>query len=256
MTDVWVSDRPLEDFGCVVSSLRGWWSLPPVAWDQLPVPRRAGAWITTGRAQAAQIQIGLRLTGSTLTGRRAQLSALYAAVRGRTRIRTNDDPTRFRWAVLVGGEGQGLDPVLVEPRLDVVLDFLAADPWFYAQVPTTLAIPVGTRVTVTGGTAPHRGVLDLTGAGTDPCVVIQRDRAGNELARLTITTTWANTAVVRCDFTQAQIKKYTGAVIADFEDEIAATEVPFTFDPDDGPHTLEYTGAASALYTFRKADLA
>lgn len=259
MTDVFVNDRPLDQFGngfVVTMPFAGWIDAPGRELVRVPAPRRAGQWVTATQSGIRSLTITVEPTLSGVSARRAAVAGLYRDLQGMLDIRLADDPLRYCRALLTRGVGTTYGPAMAVPDTSVELHFEAQDPHYYATVPTMLTVPVSTRVTVIGGTAPHGGVLDIYGVATDPVTVIQRDRAGNELARLTITAAWANTQVVRCDFDWGTVKRYTGATVLDFEDEISATEVPFTFDPGDSPHTLEYTGAASALYTFRKADLA
>jgi hypothetical protein len=255
-TDVWVNDKPLEDYGVVVTRLSGWWSTAARSYEAIPIPGRAGAWLSDfgGALGPRSLSIGLRTTGTTMTARRGILATLYEACRGTLEVRTNDDPTRFSFAVLSQASGIALDPALLEPRLDVQLELVAHDPYFYAVVPSVAAIPVGLRRSMATGTAPHGGVVRLAGPGTNPCVFTVRDRGGTVRHTMTLATTWSSAEYVELDLDQWTILRWNGATSTNFLEFLGTTETFAAFDPSDGP-VAEVSGCAGATLTYRKADL-
>lgn len=254
MTDVWVNRRPLEEYGLVVTELSGWWSRPLRQDEVAAVVGAAGGWRTGLGTQfeTRSLAVGIRTMDSTMAGRRAQVAALYQALTGVCKVSINDDPNRFVYAVLSQASARALDPALVEPRVDSRLEFLAHDPWVYSHATSWVGLANGVPKAIETGTAPHAGVLFLNGGGTSVKAHLV-DRSGNAIQSLTFASNWAAGVTVRCNFHDGLIKTITAGVVANFENAIGVTEMPFVFDPADGPQLLlENTGG---YYIWRKADL-
>lgn len=260
MTDVFINGRPLETFGAgfrVALPLGGWIDAPGREFARGAAIGMAGSWITATQATPRQLVVTVEPVLASVSARRAALAQLYMQLQGVVDIALSDDPYRYCRGLLRQGAGGAYSAgalAVADTVVEMVFD--TEDPNYYSTVPSTMAVPPSTRVTIPQGTAAFGGALELTGAGSDPCTVILRDRAGNELQRVTITAAWANTAVVVIDSDWATIRKYTAGVPENFADEIGVTESPrFVLDPLYGPCTVEYTGAADGLYIWQKAEM-
>jgi hypothetical protein len=258
MTDLWVNDRDIADYGCVVVDVAGWWDAPTRALQSVQIPGRMGPWATNIASQVAPRSLAVRLllTPASMAARKAALASLYSALQGVVELRLNDDPYRFTYVVLSGGSATSLAQALVESRMDVTLKFDATDPLFYDVTWNAIAIPIGSTVrrTIPIGTAPFGGVLRLTGAGTNPCTVTLRDQAGNSVQTMTLATTWTTAEYVEIDCDQWTVKKWSAGAATNILSTLGALEQPLIFSPEDQP-TLTITGCGGAVLYYRKADL-
>jgi len=256
MPDLTVNGRDIADYGVVVSLITGWLDAPSRSYEVLAVPGRAGGVLTPGgvQAQPREIAVQVFVPAASVTARRTTLAALYRDLRGVVELGFGDDPTRFMYGVLKTGTTNTLGPAMVVPEAVSTLTFLIPDPVAHATAATIVAVPNGgTRVSVSTGTAPHGGVVRLVGAGSNPCVLTLRDRAGVTLQTMTLSTTWTTGEFVELDCDAWTATKWNGTTGTNILSTLGTTDTFLRFSPEDEP-TLSVTGCGGATVIYRKAD--
>lgn len=256
MADLTINGRDIADYGVVVSLIAGWLDAPTRSYELLAVPGRAGGLVTPGgvQADAREITVQVFVPATTVTGRRTTLAALYRDLRGVVELGFGDDTSRFMYGLLKTGGTQTLGPAMVVPEAVTTLTFTIPDPVAYAATADCIAIPAGgTRVAIPTGTAPSGGIIRLAGAGTNPCVLTLRDRAGVTIQTMTLSTTWTTGEFVEVDCDAWTVKKWNGTTATNILSALGSTDTFLRFSPEDEP-SLSVTGCGGATLVYRKAD--
>ena len=253
---MYLNNRPVTDFGFKLSEVTDWVAPPPFEVTPLTLYGRAGASLIgqTGRTATRTFSTKLvSMTGVTLAGRRTNLSALYRASQGAVAVRFDDDPTKEIYTLMSSGSTAALAVAMVDGAVSVDLQWLTYDPyWHDVAVSSCQVYGGGNRYAVTCGSAPHGGVMHITGAGTSPITLTLRNAAGTALGTMTLTTTFTSGEYVEIDFDRKRIEKVNDTTRTNLLTTLGATEDFFVFSPEDQP-TLSLTNATSAVLYYRKA---
>ncbi len=136
------------------------------------------------------IQLSFLEAPTSFTDRQTKLDAIAALFPWGSTVQVTkvDAPGRALTARLQQAPIASKFKTFATAAVDVAATLVADDPYFYVTTAITQSITAGSRGAITMGTAPLHRMLYQIAPCTNP-VVILRDQALNELARMTFTGT-------------------------------------------------------------------
>jgi phage-related protein len=244
-------------YGFAYERADGWLDAPARKTPSAAVLKRGGERaLDNPRDQARSITIKGTVIGTSAQDARDKTDALKLALSKNTgaQITFDDLLTRFIIARCESFKVPPFGPSMIQRKLAVEIILVAYDPFTYSTGNTgPITLDGTTTVHQSIGTAPSRPIITLTGAQTNP-VLVMWDTTGTVVLgtiSLTVTMIAGDTLVIDCD---AKTIKLNGN---NRLDTLTSGDF-FLFDPlvDTSP-SLQYSsggaGAGTGTYTWRKA---
>lgn len=258
MTDVWINDRPIEEYGFGVVSLDSWWDAVGQQFPTSVIPGRQGSRATDRGAISAERRIPLVTTvsASTVADRLAKLDAMAQGLKGTIEIRVADDPERVGYGTLEKGSVTFFQPQLALPKVQPTYELVMANPLKYDRRRQLLVAPAAsTAKAVPCGSAPHRGrlwVMDTLGSRSVD--IVAADGTIVDQMRLTGTLAANEWLEIEMDADAPTITHVSGdgAIRTDAFSWLHPFDAFPTFDPQDRPG-LRHAGGGDLVLSYRRA---
>lgn len=256
MTDVWVNDRPIEDYGLQASNLAPWWFPVGLRLPANPVPGRRGERITDRGATsvARRIPLVTLLSATTVADRLTKLDAIARDFTGVLEIRVSDDPERVGYGTLESGSLSFFGPQLVGPDVTPTYELVCSDPVKYDRRSQLLVIPnAAIPVAVPCGTVGHRGKLWIMDTLASRAIdVVAGDGSVTSRTRLTGTLAANEYLELDMDRDSPTITHVAGSTRTDAFTWLNPLDGFPVFDPLDRP-ALRHNGAGALVLSYRRA---
>lgn len=215
MQTITFNDKPIEDWRITVQKVRGHRSMVDQLFNVRPVPGREDALPldTEGSTGPRRISIDAVQKADTLAELMAAKEDLLWYLHGREhQVRIKESPTRYITAKVEAVQITPIDPWAIQRGHQVQILLLAADPRWHADQLVEAVLDT-TRTPVELGSAPSRPVVRIDGPVSNP-VVIHRDSAGVEKARIELNATIGTGAAVIIDCDRMTITDALGTDLA------------------------------------------
>lgn len=244
-------------YGFALDSAPGWLDTPPRQTPSAQILKRGGARaLDNPRDQPRGLVLRGTIIGTSVQDARDKSDALKLALSKNTgaQLTFDDLLTRYVIARCESFKVPPYGPSMIQSKLTVEATLTAHDPFSYSTGNTGPITLDGTATVHQAiGTATSRPIITLTGAQTNPVLIMWDATSAVVLGTMSLTVTMiaGDTLVIDCD---AKTIKLNGANRLD----ILTTGDFFVFDPlvDTSP-AIQYAsggaGAGTGTFTWRKA---
>lgn len=255
---VTVNGTPLSTLGIDGTRIRGWSDGVEIGRDAVQIPGHRGRVEgTTVEANPRTVQVEGKVRNNTVATRNAVLEQAFAHMRGRCEILPDDQTDKLVVGYLEASRVTALSDLLTMDLdiVDVRLDFTCYDPLF-RDVNAQVVSFDSTARDVPMGTGPHRGVITITGAPTDPTLTV-KDFRGSEVASMEFTGTLAADEAWVVDLYEQSITLSDSGVESAADDVLSGGaffhfEAPWADHVSGAWPTIEIDGGSGSLTYYRR----